>query len=132
LYGLRGHNQSSTALSRSICIQLPWQRIPEDYESRLDRMWPKSKLQRLRLFALEVHDLALTKLERNREKDRQDVEDLARAGRLDPETLRERYEKELRPNLLSHVERHDLTLKLWLESIQQIRAEGRLTGPKQE
>lgn len=95
-------------------------------------MWPKSKLQRLRLFALEVHDLALTKLERNREKDRQDVEDLARAGRLDPETLRERYEKELRPNLLSHVERHDLTLKLWLESIQQIRAEGRLTGPKQE
>ncbi len=95
---------------------------PEDYESRLERMWPNFKLKHLRLFSLEAHDLALTKLEGNREKDRQDIEGLARAGKLDPTILRDRYVKELRPNLLSHLERHDLTMDLWVESIQEILA----------
>jgi uncharacterized nucleotidyltransferase DUF6036 len=96
---------------------------PEDYESRLERMWPNFKLEHLRLFSLEAHDLALTKLERNSEKDRQDIEGLARAGKLDPTILRDRYVKELRPNLLSHFERHDLTMGLWVESIQEILAQ---------
>jgi len=95
---------------------------PEDYESRLERMWPNFKLEHLRIFSLEAHDLALTKLERNSEKDRQDIEGLARAGRLDPRILRDRYLKELRPNLLSHLERHDLTMDLWVESIEEILA----------
>jgi hypothetical protein len=68
------------------------------------------------LFALEAHDLALSKLERNGERDRDDVQRLARAGHLKPEVLRERYYSELRPNLLAHEDRHDLTLQLWLES----------------
>lgn len=88
---------------------------PEDYESRLIRMWPNFKLERLRLFSLEAHDLALTKIERNTEVDRQDVLSLAQAGYLNPRTLRERYEKEFRPNLVSGAERHDLTLALWTE-----------------
>jgi len=50
------------------------------------------------------------------ERDRDDVQQLARAGHLNPEILRERYYSELRPNLLAHEARHDLTLKLWLES----------------
>ena len=88
---------------------------PEDYESRLIRMWPEFKLGRLRLYSLEAHDLALTKLERNAEVDRQDVLSLAQAGYLDPRTLRKRYEKEFRPNLVSGAGRHDLTLNLWIE-----------------
>ena len=88
---------------------------PEDYESRLLPMWPGLKLKNVRLFALEAHDLALTKLERNSDVDRQDVLALAGAGHLDAATLRERYLKEFRPNIVSGTERHDLTLKLWTE-----------------
>lgn len=42
--------------------------FPENYESRLIPMWPKFGFRRLRLFALEAHDLALTKLDRNVER----------------------------------------------------------------
>jgi hypothetical protein len=62
---------------------------PEDYASRLKRMWPDFKPRKLKLYALEPHDLALTKLERNSDVDRQDVLDLAAAGFLNAKTLRE-------------------------------------------
>jgi hypothetical protein len=88
---------------------------PESYEERLVPMFPGAWV-RLQLYALEVHDLALSKLERNSDRDRNDVQQLARAGYLDPETLRKRYHREFRPNLLAHEDRHDLTLQLWLES----------------
>ena len=88
---------------------------PEDYASRLMRMWPNFRLRKLKLYALEPHDLALTKLERNSDVDRQDVLDLAAAGLLNPKTLRDRYAKEFRPNLVSGEKRHDLTLNLWIE-----------------
>jgi hypothetical protein len=70
----------------------------------------------LRLHALEAHDIALSKLERNFDRDRDDVQQLARAGHLSPTILKERYYRELRPNLLGHEAPHDLTLQLWLES----------------
>ena len=82
---------------------------PENYEERLEPMFPGAWV-RLRLFALEAHDLALSKLERNIERDRDDVQQRARAGHLKPEVLRERYYNELRPNLVAHEARHDLTL----------------------
>lgn len=88
---------------------------PENYEDRLIPMFPGA-WPRLRLLALEAHDLALSKLERNIERDRDDVQQLARAGYLNPDVLRERYYSELRRNLLAHEARHDLTLRLWLES----------------
>lgn len=88
---------------------------PEDYEQRLLRVWPRFELTNLKLFVLEPHDLALTKLERNSDVDRQDVQALAGAGLIDEETLRNRYEKEYRPNVVANVERHDLTLMLWIE-----------------
>jgi hypothetical protein len=88
---------------------------PEDYQERLVPMFPGA-WQRLRLFALEAHDLALSKLERNIERDRDDVQQLSRAGHLRPEILRDRYYRELRPNLMAHETQHDLTLRLWLES----------------
>lgn len=88
---------------------------PENYDERLKPMFPGA-WRRLRLFALEAHDLALSKLERNSERDRDDVQRLARAGQLRPEVLRERYFRELRPNLVAHEAQCDLTLRLWLES----------------
>ena len=87
----------------------------ENYEERLVPMFPGAAWRCLQVFALEAHDLALSKLERNYERDRNDVQQLARAGYLKPEILRQRYHSELRPYLVNEA-RHDLTLQLWLES----------------
>ena len=51
---------------------------PGNYAKRLVPMFP-TKWRWLRLLALEAHDLALSKLERNLERDRDDVQQLARA-----------------------------------------------------
>jgi hypothetical protein len=77
-------------------------------------MFPKH-FKKLRLFALDPYDLALSKLERNAALDRDDVRHLAQAVPLVPAILRQRYEKEMRPNL-ANADREDLTLKLWLEA----------------
>jgi Nucleotidyltransferase of unknown function (DUF6036) len=87
----------------------------ENYASRLIRMWPGTALDHLRLFALEAHDLALTKLERNSDVDRQDVQGLASAGFLNEAVLRDRYLTEYRPNLASGEKKLDLTMDLWVE-----------------
>jgi len=78
-------------------------------------MFPSAPWSRLTLFALDATDIALSKLERNAERDREDVLRLARAGHIDPEVLKDRYYKELRPYLLSNLPWHDKTLELWLE-----------------
>ncbi len=90
---------------------------PDEYESRLIEMQP-GLLRHLRLFALEPHDLALTKLTRNADRDRADVTFLATVAPLDAALLRERYEREMRP-YLSRPEREDLTLELWIEIIAE-------------
>lgn len=81
--------------------------VPEDYRIRLLALhsgyWKK-----LRLFALEAHDLALTKLERNFERDR--------AGYLDAATLRQRYRVEMRPYVTGRESWHDRTLEMWIEA----------------
>ena len=87
---------------------------PESYQERLVPMYPKAWLK-LRLYDLESHDLALSKLERNPDRDRDDVRHLARVGRLKPDILVDRYYKELRPNLANQA-RHDSTLQLWLKA----------------
>ena len=88
---------------------------PEDYASRLAPLYTGA-WNRLRLFALEAHDLALTKLERNFERDRADIEHLARSGYLNASILRERYIAELRPYVIGRQSWHDQTLDLWIES----------------
>ena len=89
---------------------------PDSYEDRLGDLWP-GLFTHLRLRALEIHDLVLAKLTRNSAKDRFDVEALARAGYLDPEVLQKRYHGEMRSYLAPMLaERHDLTLRLWLEN----------------
>jgi Nucleotidyltransferase of unknown function (DUF6036) len=94
---------------------VPIAMYPENYESRLVRMWPGHGFTFLRVFALEAHDLALTKLERNSDVDRQDVQALAGGGFVNERTLRERYATEYRPNLASGEGKLDLTMKLWVE-----------------
>ena len=88
--------------------------VPEDYAGRLTPLYP-GQYSRLRLLALEVHDLVLAKLVRNSPVDLEDAKFLARAGKFDGNVLRKRYEEELRPNLANEA-RHDLTLRLWLEA----------------
>ena len=94
---------------------------PCDYESRLEEMF-RGTFDRTRLFAPEVHDLALTKLDRNGDRDREDVVLLVLNSSLDVKTLRERYETELRPYLLGPEAKHDLTMNLWVEMIEEVRA----------
>ena len=65
---------------------------------------------------LDAYDLALSKLERNSARDREDVKFLARAVPLDTTVLEDRYRSELRPYLAA-VERYDLTIRLWIEMI---------------
>ena len=73
--------------------------------------------------ALDPYDLALSKIERNSQRDRDDVKHLARTVPLDLKLLRERYERELRPDL-GNAKREDLTLELWIEAIEEDRLNG--------
>lgn len=93
--------------------------VPEDYEERLVEI-AAGAFKRIRLFALDPYDLALAKLERNIQRDRDDVKHLARTTPLDMKMQRYRYERELRP-YLGNPEREDLTLRLWVESVEEER-----------
>src|ERR1700693_4661068 len=68
----------------------------------VSRAWP-----RLSLFALEAHDLALSKLERISSATATTCSSLHARAKLNPEILKQRYYSELRPNLLAHEARHD-------------------------
>ena len=93
--------------------------VPENYAERLTEMFI-DELQNIRLLALDPYDIALAKIERNIQRDRDDVKHLARVTPFDIEILKERYEKELR-GYLGNPEREDLTLKLWIEAIEEER-----------
>jgi uncharacterized nucleotidyltransferase DUF6036 len=93
--------------------------VPEDYEQRLTEMFPGS-FRHLRLLAFDPYDLALAKLERNSQRDRDDVKHLARTTPFDLDMLQDRYRKELRP-LLGVPEREDLTMRLWIKMIEEDR-----------
>ena len=96
---------------------------PESYDERLTAMF-SGAYKNLRLFALEVHDLALAKLGRNSARDREDIRFLAKKAPLDIDILKERYAKELRPYLANQA-REDFTMNLWIEMIEEDRAKSR-------
>lgn len=113
----------SSALHRKHGVYLDFVAIasvPEDYDQRLTEMFPGT-FKHLRLLAFDPYDVALAKLERNIQRDRDDVKHLARTIPFDFDVLKERYEKELRP-LLGNPTREDLTLRLWLEAIAEERS----------
>jgi hypothetical protein len=91
--------------------------LPHDYDQRLTELFP-TQYSRIRLLGLDPYDLALSKLERNIQVDRDDVKYLATAVPLDLATLERRYRDEQRP-YLANVERYDLTMTLWLDMIRE-------------
>jgi hypothetical protein len=111
------HRKYGIYLDRVTLVQAPY-----EYESRLRHMFP-GVFRNLHLMALDPYDLALTKLERNIERDRNDVQFLARTLPFDLALLRERYISEMRP-YLGNPRREDLTMQLWIESIEEERAAG--------
>ncbi len=92
--------------------------VPERYEDRLIPLVP-GRFEKLRLMALERHDLLLAKLERNIDRDREDLKRLVRSGGIEAAVLRSRYEAELRP-FLGRPDREDLTIELWLEILAEL------------
>jgi hypothetical protein len=92
---------------------------PEDYDQRLTEIYPGT-FKDISLYALDPYDIALTKIERNSPKDREDVKYLARTVPFDLKILEQRYFKELQRYLLVP-DRVDLTLKLWIEMIEEER-----------
>jgi Nucleotidyltransferase of unknown function (DUF6036) len=93
--------------------------LPENYDERLTEIYPNT-FKYLHLFALDAYDVALAKIERNIQRDRDDVKYLAKIVPFDLEVLKNRYETELRP-ILGNPKREDLTLKLWIEAIKEER-----------
>ena len=100
--------------------------IAESYEDRLVEMFAGAYLN-LHLMALDPYDLALSKLERNSQKDRDDVRFLARTIPFDLDILQERYATELRWQL-GVPKREDLTLQLWLDVIREDRGMAPASG----
>jgi hypothetical protein len=104
--------------------------IPESYEERIVEMFPGA-YRNLHIMALDPYDLALSKLERNSQKDRDDVLFLARRVPFDLDLLQARYATELRFQL-GVPAREDLTMRLWAEMIREDRrnttAEGKRRG----
>ena len=94
--------------------------LPENYKDRLTEAFIEV-FKNLRIFVLDPYDVALAKIERNTARDRQDVLYLAQAVPFDLETLKQRYHDELRI-YLGNPDREDLTLKLWIDMIEESRA----------
>jgi hypothetical protein len=88
--------------------------LPEDYASRLIDMTP-GELKHLKLLVPDPYNCILSKLERNTAKDRDDADHLFRSQKLDVQVLRNRYQNELRQNLIGNVDWHDGTLELWID-----------------
>jgi hypothetical protein len=94
--------------------------LPDAYADRLTEMF-SGTFRRLRLLVLDPYDLALSKLSRNLEVDFEDVQHLADVRNLDLDLLEARYVQELRPYVFGPVERHDQTLRLWIDAIRETR-----------
>lgn len=89
--------------------------LPESYAERAVGLFP-DYFDHLRLFALEAHDLALSKLGRNSPVDREDVRFLAKTVPLDAALFRARYERELRPIAIGNLQALDETIDMWIEA----------------
>jgi hypothetical protein len=89
--------------------------VPESYDERIHELFP-GHFRKIRLFVLDPYDLALSKLSRNVQRDREDVGFLAKSLNLDANILRQRYERELKLALIGSPEQHDNTLEFWIEA----------------
>ena len=79
---------------------------------RVFPLWP-----RVRLWALEPHDLALTKLERSNDRDIRDVMFLAQAGWITRDVLISRFEAEMEPFIANRTPTWNrTTLNMWIDA----------------
>src|SRR5207302_9744193 len=67
--------------------------MPEDYETRLTELFP-GRFNKLRICVPDPYDLILSKLDRYSPKDREGVKYLVGKLKLDPNLLRDLYERE--------------------------------------
>jgi predicted nucleotidyltransferase len=119
---LLSNGRIDSALSRKYGIYIDFvgiAKVPESYEGRLREIFADT-FKHLRLFALDPYDLALSKLERDEQHDRDDVKYLGRMVPLDTALLRKRYQQELRWQL-GNPAREDATLERWIEMIEEER-----------
>ena len=94
-------------------------KVPENYEERVLGLFPNAFKHR-EVVGLDPYDVALSKLERNTQRDPDDIKHLAKSVPFDLAVLKERYQKELRWRL-GNPEREDLTLRLWIEAAEEER-----------
>ena len=92
--------------------------MPESYDERLIEI-PVPRLHNLRLLIPDPYDLVLSKLGRNADRDREDVQFLAARLKLSAATLRRRYQQELRSIMIGRIPYHDQTLEFWIEAYFQ-------------
>ncbi len=92
--------------------------VPEGYAERMTELFP-GKFKNIRLFVPDPYDLVLSKLSRNVERDREDVAFLAGTLNLNADVLRKRYDEELKLALIGPPERHEQTLRFWIEAYFQ-------------
>lgn len=88
--------------------------LPEDYQERMTELYPGT-FKKMRLFVLEPCDLVLSKICRNAERDREDAKYLIKTQRIDAAVFKERYDRELKCNLIGDPKWHEETLRLWIE-----------------
>ncbi len=110
----RLHKKHGVYLDRVTIIEAP----PDNYETRLTEMFAGA-FARIRLFAPEAHDLALMKLQRNIERDCEDVKHLARNRHITAEELLSRYEKEMKPYIALPEKRTNPVIRLWVDMIRE-------------
>ena len=101
-------------------LREPWRSFLHDVDARVRDPVALHCLGGFVVTVLHGLPRPIAKLERNLQRDRDDVLYLARAAHLDLDLLRKRYSAELRP-YLGRPEREDLTLKLWIEMIHESR-----------
>jgi hypothetical protein len=92
--------------------------IPESYDERLTEIHV-GKFKKLKLLLPDPYDLILSKLGRNADRDREDVQYLAAKLRLNSRVLQERYQTELRSIMIGRIPYHDQTLEFWIEAYFQ-------------
>lgn len=73
-------------------------------------------LKQIRLFVLDPCDLVLSKICRNAPRDREDAEFLIKTQRIEVTVFKERYDRELKCNLIGDPKWHEGTLQMWIES----------------
>ena len=93
---------------------------PENYETRLLEMYP-GELKNITLCAPDPHDLMLMKLDRNNERDRDDLKYLAVTDQIDGETLLQRYREEMRPSVPIPERTTDIDIRLWVDIIGEVK-----------